>query len=91
MPTKFTKQWGSRPNIRHIEGRAYHYQGSANTKAEAERDVEYYRKEGRLARIFKTFRPEHALKGSLKFRGKVTIIPGQWWWDVYATVKTRRK
>ena len=85
----FTKQWGKRPNIRHIGGRAYHYQESFNTKAEAEEAVEHYRSQGRLARSFKRFVPEHALKGSVEFRGKVTIIPGHHTYDIYVTVKIR--
>lgn len=93
MSSRFTKQWGSRPSIRHIGGRAYHFQESVDTKSFSENVAKYYRDQGRLVRVFKRFVPEHALKGSLKFRGKVTIIPSYTTHDVYATVvlKKRRK
>lgn len=91
MSTEFTKQWGNRPSIRNIDGRAYHFQSTYRDKTDAEREAGHYRGAGRLVRVFKRNVPEHELKGSLKFRGKVEIIKPYTTYDVYATIKLRRK
>jgi hypothetical protein len=87
----FSKQWGNHPSVRHIDGRAYHFQSSHREKSAAESEAFIYRTAGRLVRVFKRLIPSHVLKGSLKFRGKEEIVPEHTTYDVYATIKLRRK